>query len=484
VTDPTTLSARDLRDLVAHREVSCEEVTQIHLDRIAALNPTLNALLTVDSEGALAASRDLDVRMARGEAPPPLAGVPAVVKDNLCTRGLRTTCGSKILENYIPPYDGTAVARLRASGAVILGKANMDEFAMGSSTENSAFGPARNPWDQSRVPGGSSGGSAAAVAAGLAPLALGSDTGGSVKQPAALCGTVGMRPTYGRVSRYGLVAFASSLDQVGPITRTVEDNFLLLAAISGADPMDATCAALSPFDPSTAQGDVRGLRVGLVTEQAGDGPDPEITEAVMRAARLLEDAGAKLVDVSLPHSGSALAAYYVLATAEASSNLARYDGVRYGSREEGDTASATCERTRTAGFGPEVKRRILLGTFVLSEGYREAYYLRAQHARDLVALDFERAFKSADVLLGPTTPTPAFPFGEKTLDPVAMYLSDIYTVPSSLAGLPGLSIPCGFTRAGLPVGAQLVGRPFEELVLYRAALFLERSLGLARRAPL
>jgi aspartyl-tRNA(Asn)/glutamyl-tRNA(Gln) amidotransferase subunit A len=480
---PLGLSAVALHDLVTRREISCTEVVRAHLDRIGERNPALNAVQTPDPEGALAAAADLDARLARGETPPPLAGVPVLVKDNLCTRGLRTTCGSKILENYIPPYDATCVSRLREAGAVILGKTVLDEFAMGSSTENSAFGPARNPWDPSRVPGGSSGGSASAVAAGMAPLALGSDTGGSVKQPAALCGVAGLRPTYGRVSRFGLVAFASSLDQVGTLARRVEDAFLLLGTISGADPRDATCADLPPLSPERPEGGVRGMKFGLVREHFEDGLDAEVRSAVLGAARLLEGAGAEVREVSLPHAKYALAAYYILATAEASANLARYDGVRYGPRIGGPTAAASCERTRTALFGPEVKRRILMGAFVLSEGYRDAYYLRARRARDLVASDFSRALRDVDLLLGPTTPTPAFPLGEKVEDPVAMYLSDIFTVPSNIAGLPGLSVPCGFSSAGLPMGLQLVGSPFEERTLARAGLFLESALEIIEKGP-
>lgn len=483
MSDTTALGARALRDLVARRDISCEEVARAHIEKALRINPALNALLALDPERAMEDARGLDQRMAHGEPAPALAGVPVVVKDNICTRGLKTTCGSKILGDYVPPYDATAVERLREAGAVLLAKANMDEFAMGSSTENSAYGPARNPWDLSRVPGGSSGGSAASVAAGIAPLALGSDTGGSVKQPAALCGTVGLRPTYGRVSRYGLVAFASSLDQIGPITRTVEDNLLLLSILSGADSRDSTCSTVPPPAAKMPEDGGRGLRVGVVREHFDGALDPEVRASALKAAGLLKEAGAEVVDVSLPHSGYALAAYYVLATAEASSNLARFDGVRYGPRMGGETAASSCERTRTALFGPEVKRRILLGTFVLSEGYREAYYLRALQARNLVTDDFEKAFARVDVLLGPTTPTTAFPIGEKAQDPLAMYLSDVYTVPSNLAGLPGLSVPIGFSRHGLPMGAQLVGRRFEERTLYRAGLLLERALDLGSIKP-
>ncbi len=474
--------ASAIREAVGRGEVSCEEVAAAHLERVESLGPRLNAVLTVTRDEALGAARRWDAARARGEDLPPLAGVPVLVKDNLCTRGVRTTCGSRILERYVPPYDATAWARLASAGAVLLGKANLDEFAMGSSNENSAFGPVANPWDGTRVPGGSSGGSAAGVASGMAPLALGSDTGGSVRQPAALCGAVGLKPTYGRVSRYGLVAFASSLDQVGPITRTVEDNALLLAAISGADARDATCAALAPFDPRDGLGDVRGLRVGLLKEHL-DACDAEVADSVRRCARALEEGGASLAEASLPHAGYALDTYYILADAEASSNLARFDGVRFGLRVEGGDLAGTYEATRSRGFGPEVKRRILLGTYVLSAGYYEAYYLRAQKARTLCRRDFDGAFSGSDVLLGPTSPTAAFPVGAKVRDPLAMYLSDVCTIPASLGGFPALSVPCGFTGAGLPVGAQLVAPHYREDLLYRAGRHCERAMGLVDRHP-
>ncbi len=476
-------TARQLRDAVGAGEISCQEIVRHHLNRIEALNPALNAFLTVTPEGALKEARRWDAARAQGEPLPPLAGVPVVLKDNLCTRGVRTTCGSRILETYAPPYDATAVERLRAAGAIILGKANMDEFAMGSSTENSAFGPSKNPWDTSRVPGGSSGGSAAAVAAGLAPLALGSDTGGSVKQPAALCGLVGMRPTYGRVSRHGLVAFASSLDQVGPFSRTVEDNLLLLSTISGHDPRDSTSAERPALDGLMPDDGVAGLRVGLPKEHFGEGVDPEAAEAVRLCARLLEAAGARVEEVSLPHDDLAVATYYVLADAEASSNLARYDGIRYGLCASRDDLAEQYEATRGEGFGAEVKRRVLLGTFVLSSGYYEAYYGRALSARALCRQDFEHAFERVDLLLGPTSPTPAFSLGAKVDDPLAMYLSDVFTIPSCLGGFPGLSFPCGFSSSGLPLGAQLVGPKWTEGTVYRAALHLERVLGLTDRHP-
>jgi aspartyl-tRNA(Asn)/glutamyl-tRNA(Gln) amidotransferase subunit A len=405
----------------------------------------------------------------------------------VCVRGLPATCGSRILERFIPPFDATFVERLRAAGAVILGKTNMDEFAMGSSTEHSAYLRTRNPWDPERVPGGSSGGSAAAVAAGEVPLAVGTDTGGSIRQPAAFTGTVGLKPTYGRVSRYGLVAFASSLDQAGPIGRTVEDAALGLQAMAGADPRDMTCATHRVGDYAGAAGgkgrSVAGLRVGIPSEHFGEGLDPEVREALERCRAAWAGLGAQVIDVALPHARYAIATYYIVATAEASSNLARYDGVRYGLRVPGDDLQAMYRRTRTAGFGDEVKRRIMLGTYALSAGYYDAYYLRAMKVRALIRRDFSEAFQKVDVLMGPTTPTPAFRFGEKLDDPLAMYLSDVYTVTANLAGIPALSLPCGFTRAGLPIGCHLSARSFDETTLLSAASALESALDVAASAP-
>lgn len=475
-------SAEELHRAVSAGELSCTEAARACLDVIAAVNPTLNALITVTPETALEQAGELDAARAGGGAMPALAGVPVVVKDNICTRGIPTTCGSRILSGYRPPYDATVVERLRAAGAVLVGKANLDEFAMGSSNENSAFGPARNPWDLERVPGGSSGGSAASVAAGMAPLALGSDTGGSIRQPASFCGVVGLRPTYGRVSRYGLTAFASSMDQIGPVTRTVEDNARLFSVISGHDPRDATSLTAGPESPAFEEG-VRGLRIGIPAEYFAEGTDSEVAAAVNRSASLLEEAGASLVEVALPHTSYAVATYYIVANAEASSNLARYDGIRYGTRAAARDLAEQYERTRSEGFGAEVKRRILVGTYVLSAGYREAYYESAQRCRTLIAQDFQRAFESADVLLGPAAPAPAFPLGSRTDDPLAMYLSDAYTIPASLAGLPALSFPCGFSKQGLPIGAQLTGKAMSEAVLYRTARVCEEGLGLLDRHP-
>jgi aspartyl-tRNA(Asn)/glutamyl-tRNA(Gln) amidotransferase subunit A len=462
-------SAAALRQRVALREVSCEEVARAHLDAISAVESRLDAFLAVLADRAIDRARALDRRLAAGEEPPPLAGVPAAVKDVLHIEGQPTTCGSRILEGYRPPYSATAVERLEAAGAIVVGKTNMDEFAMGSSTENSAFKPTRNPWDEGRVPGGSSGGSAAAVAARLAPLALGTDTGGSIRQPAAFCGVVGLKPTYGRVSRYGLVAFGSSLDQVGPLARTVEDVALAAAPLFGRDPRDSTSADVPAGDPAGALGrGASGLRVGVPRAFLARGVEAATMARFEEALAELARAGATLVDVELPHLPHAVATYYLVATAEASSNLARYDGVRYGRREGGPSdLRSMYGRTRDAGFGPEVKRRIILGTFALSSGYYDAYYLRAQKVRALIRRDFDRAFSVCDAVATPTTPAPAFRLGEKTSDPLQMYLEDIFTVPANLAGLPALSVPCGFA-AGLPVGLQLLGRPFDEEALLRA----------------
>ncbi|MEW6487758.1 MAG: Asp-tRNA(Asn)/Glu-tRNA(Gln) amidotransferase subunit GatA [Thermodesulfobacteriota bacterium] len=476
-------TASELRRLLDAREVTSEEVTRAYLERIEAVDPQIGAYLTVTPEAALDAAREADRRIGRGEAGP-LTGIPVGLKDLLCTKGVRTTCGSKMLEGFVPPYDATAVVRLREAGAVVLGKLNMDEFAMGSSNENSAFGPVRNPWDPERVPGGSSGGSAAAVAARLAAATLGSDTGGSIRQPAACCGVVGLKPTYGRVSRYGLIAFASSLDQIGPFARDVADASLLLQAIAGHDPLDSTSAAepVPDYGAALAAG-ARGLRVGVPREYFVEGTDPEVAAAVRRAIDAYRELGAEVREVSLPHTRYAVAAYYLLATAEASSNLARYDGVKYGLRVEADDLLATYCATRARGFGAEVKRRIMLGTYALSAGYYDAYYRRAQKVRALVARDFREAFAQVDVIACPTAPTPAFRFGEKTEDLLEMYLSDIFTIPCNLAGLPGLSLPCGFAQTGLPIGLQLLAAPFAEPTLLRAAHAYEQAAGYPNRTP-
>jgi aspartyl-tRNA(Asn)/glutamyl-tRNA(Gln) amidotransferase subunit A len=469
---------------VGGREVSAEEVTRAYLDRITALDRSLQAYLHVMPERALEQARRVDAAVAAGGSAPPLAGVPVAVKDVLDIEDVPTTCGSRILAGYRPPFTATAVERLLAAGAVVLGKTNMDEFAMGSSTENSAYQRTRNPWDLSRVPGGSSGGSAVAVAAGLACVALGTDTGGSIRQPAALCGVVGLKPTYGRVSRYGLVAFASSLDQVGPVARTVEDAALVASVIAGHDPSDATSAQVPvPDFRESLEGGLDGLRVGVPWSFLTDGVDAALMGVFRRAVSELESAGARVVDVVLPHLPHAIATYYIVATAEASSNLARYDGVRYGARaEDARDLAALYGQTRDRGFGLEVKRRIILGTFVLSSGYYDAYYLRAQKVRTLIRRDFEQAFEACDVLALPTTPTPAFAFGEKADDPLQMYLADIFTVPANLAGIPGLSLPCGLAR-GLPVGLQLLGRPFDEATLVRAGHAYQQVTRHHRLAP-
>jgi len=472
------LSAAEIRRRVWARSVSAEEVTRAHLDRVAAVEPRLDALLAVLADRALERARQLDQTLGSSEPAPALAGVPVVLKDILDVEGVPTTCGSRMLEGYRPPYTATAVARLEAQGAIVLAKANMDEFAMGSSTENSAYKKTRNPWDQERVPGGSSGGSAAAVASGMAPLALGTDTGGSIRQPAALCGVVGLKPTYGRVSRYGVVAFASSLDQVGPLARTVEDVALAASVLCGHDPNDATTSTreVPDFVAASAAGP-RGLRVGVPWTFLERGVEEGALAAFRKALALLEGAGAQIVDVTLPHLKHAIATYYIVATAEASSNLARFDGVRYGQRRPAADLLGMYADSREQGFGPEVKRRIILGTFALSSGYYDAYYVRAQKVRTLIRRDFEAAFASCDVVATPTTPTPAFRLGEKTEDPLQMYLEDIFTVPANLAGIPGISVPCGLA-SGLPVGLQLLGRPFDEVTLLRAARTFEAAAGL------
>jgi len=454
-----------------------------YLDRIAAHDAQLHAFLAVDGDRALAAARTWDERYARGDDLPPLAGLPVAVKDNICTVDFPTTCGSRILGRWTSPYDATVVARLRRAGAVLIGKTNLDEFAMGSSTENSAFGPTRNPWDPSRVPGGSSGGSAAAVAASFVPLALGSDTGGSIRQPAGFCGIVGIKPTYGRVSRYGLVAFASSLDQIGPLASTVEDAALLLGVIAGRDPADSTSVEVPVPDWGRALTEsVRGLRLGLPGEAFGEGLAAAVRDAVRQAARVLEEQGAELMEVSLPTISYALPTYYLLATSEASTNLARYDGVRYGLRVAAGDLYGMYTQTRGRGFGPEVKRRIMLGTYALSAGYYEGFFLKAQRVRTLVRSDFTRAFQQVDLVLMPTSPTPAFRLGEKVEDPLQMYLADVYTIPVNLAGLPAISVPCGFAD-GLPIGLQLIGRPFDEATVLRAAHAYQQATAWHRRRP-
>jgi aspartyl-tRNA(Asn)/glutamyl-tRNA(Gln) amidotransferase subunit A len=479
----TDLSAADLAGALASGETSSVEATRACLDRIEAVDPALNSFLHVDRDGALAAASDVDRRRAAGDPLPALAGVPVAVKDLLCTVGQPTTCGSRILEGWRPPYDATVVTRLRQAGLPILGKTNLDEFAMGSSTEHSAYGPTRNPWDPARTPGGSGGGSAAAVAARLAPLAIGTDTGGSIRQPGALTGTVGVKPTYGGVSRYGIVAMASSLDQAGPVTRTVLDAALLHEVVGGHDPMDSTSidAPVPPVVEAARRGDVSGLRVGVVKELGGEGFQAGVRARFEEAVALLTDAGATVVEVSCPSFAHALAAYYLVMPSEVSSNLARFDAMRYGIRVfpdgvEDPSAEQVMAATRDAGFGDEVKRRIILGTYALSSGYYDAYYGSAQKVRALVARDFDRAFEQADVLVSPTAPTTAFRMGEKLDDPLAMYLQDVATIPANLAGVPGLSLPAGLAEDGLPVGVQFLAPLQADDRLYNAAAALERLL--------
>ncbi|MBX5436943.1 MAG: Asp-tRNA(Asn)/Glu-tRNA(Gln) amidotransferase subunit GatA [Alicyclobacillaceae bacterium] len=476
------MSVHTVKEIVAslrRGEAKPSEWAARILECIRRADGRVGAFLHVDEEGALARAKSLDGQPVEGT----LFGVPYALKDNICTAGLRTTAASRILENYVPPYSATVADKLASAGAVLVGKTNMDEFAMGSSTENSAFQPTRNPYDLERVPGGSSGGSAAAVAAGMVPFALGSDTGGSIRQPAAFCGVVGLKPTYGRVSRYGLIAFASSLDQIGPFTRTVEDAALVLEAISGFDPHDSTSVdePVERFADGLDTG-VRGLRVGVVTDIQEEGLHPGVKQAVEQAIAVLQGAGAEVVEVSLPHSRYAVATYYLIAPAEASSNLARYDGVRYGRRADADTLLEMYERTRSEGFGMEVKRRIIIGTYALSSGYYDAYYRRAQQMRTLIRQDFDRAFERCDVIALPTAPTPAFKLGEQLDDPLQMYLNDMYTIPANLAGIPGISVPCGLVE-GLPVGVQILGRAFDEQTVLRAAHAYEQLRGFEMPVP-
>jgi aspartyl-tRNA(Asn)/glutamyl-tRNA(Gln) amidotransferase subunit A len=462
---------------------TAERIAGEALDRIARIEPRIEAFLALDRERVLAEARVVDARVERGEALP-LAGVLVGIKDNMTAEGYPATCGSRILEGFAPGYDATAVARLKAAGAVVAGKTNLDEFAMGSSTENSAYRKTRNPWDPERVPGGSSGGSAAAVAAREIPAALGSDTGGSVRQPAALCGVVGLKPTYGRVSRFGLVAFASSLDQIGPIAATVEDCARIYAAIAGADPRDSTASERPVGDPLAALGrGAGGLRVGVLREAAGESADPEALENFSEAVAALERAGASVEEVSVPRAPYAIPVYYVVANAEASSNLARYDGIRYGPREEAADLASFYADHRTRGFGPEVKRRILLGTFALSAGYAEAFYGRANRVRALLRKDFAEAFARVDAIACPTVPAPAFRLGEKADDPLAMYLSDVYTTPASLSGIPAISVPSGFSRGGLPLGLQLMAAPWREETIFALAAAYEAETGFTDAVP-
>ena len=477
------LTIHEARDLLSSRKISSVELTQSCLDRTDAVEDRVKAFVTLTGDGALEQARAADQSLAQADVPP-LTGVPVQVKDVMCTKGTRTTCSSRMLENFVPIYDATAVEKLHSQGAVLAGKGNMDEFAMGSSTENSAFFPTRNPWDLDRVPGGSSGGGAAAVAAREVLYALGSDTGGSIRQPAAFCGVVGMKPTYGLVSRFGLIAFASSLDQIGPITKDVTDCALVLNAIAGYDPKDSTSIPHKPQDYTDAlKPDTKGLRIGVPAEYFVAGIDGQVKEAVIAATNVLRDLGASVEEVTLPSTPYALACYYILALSECSANLARYDGVKYGySFKDTDSMWEAMEKTRQYGFGAEVKRRIMLGTYALSAGYYDAYYLKAQKVRTLIRREFDDIFQRVDALVTPTTPTTAFRLGEKTDDPVEMYLSDIYTVPVNVAGLPAISVPCGMAE-GLPVGMQLIGPPLSEGTLLRAASAYEQATPWHNMAP-
>ena len=485
--------ARAIAGDIAAGRVSAVEVCREALDRIAYVNPSLNAFNLIAEEHALERAAGVDRLRGTGAALGPMAGVPIAVKDNMCVRGMRTTASSRILDTFIPPYDATVISKLEQAGAVIVGKTNCDEFAMGSSNENSAYGPVRNPWAGDRTPGGSSGGSAAAVAASCVGLALGSDTGGSIRQPAAFCGVTGLKPTYGRVSRYGLLAFASSLDQIGPLTRNVADAALALSILSGADPMDSTAAREAVPDFAAAlNGNARGVRIGVPRAFVSEGVDPSVLAAFDEALSALRATGATLVDIELPHAKYAIPVYYLVCTAEASSNLARYDGVKYGYRspEASQGLKAMYSKTRDEGFGAEVKRRIMLGTYVLSAGYYDAFYLKAQQVRTLLKQDYDRAFESVDVVVMPTSPTPPFRLGEKTDDPLQMYLADVFTVSVNLVGLPGISVPCGLVDAPrpggvdrLPIGLQLVGKMFDEATILRVAEAFERTTEWSRQVP-
>ncbi len=479
------LTVHELHDMLKKGETTSQAITESVLGRIKAVDDKVKAYLTVTGDIARAQAQAADKRIKGGDTASPLLGIPIAIKDNMCTEGIKTTCASKILANFVPPYDATVVRKLKEAGMVLCGKPNMDEFAMGSSTENSGFFITKNPWDLERIPGGSSGGSAAAVAADECIGSLGSDTGGSIRQPASCCGVVGLKPTYGRVSRYGLVAFASSLDQIGPITKDVKDTALLMNVIAGHDPKDSTSTNVPAPDFTKAlKKEVKGLKIGLPKEYFIEGMDPDVEKAIRDAVKTLEGLGAKVVEVSLPHSDYAVATYYILATSEASSNLARYDGVKYGFRAQGAKDLLDMyTKSRSQGFGSEVKRRIMLGTYALSAGYYEAYYKKGQQARTLIKRDFDEAFKTVDVIATPTAPTAAFKIGEKSADPLQMYLSDIFTISVNLAGIPGMSIPCGFTKGNLPIGLQLLGRHFNEETIIHAAYAYEQATEWHKRKP-
>ncbi len=478
-------SLSDLSEMLSGGKTSSEEITKAFLDLAEKENKNIGAFLTIAAEQAIASAKESDKRRASGTSLSRFDGIPIALKDIFVTKGIRTTCSSKILENYIPPYDGTVVEKLKRLGFVIFGKLSMDEFAMGASNEYSAFGPVKNPWDLERTPGGSSGGSAAAIASGLTPASLGTDTGGSVRLPAAYCGLVGLKPTYGRISRYGIVAFASSLDQVGPMTRNVSDCAAMLSSIAGYDPKDSTSIPGEvPDYQSFLTGKIEGLKIGIPSEFFSDGIDAEVRSSVENAIKSYENLGAKTVPVSLPHAKYAVPCYYIIAPAEASSNLARYDGIRYGFRAKGDLSlDDLMKASRTTGFGPEVSLRIIVGTYVLSSGYYDAYYLKAQKVRTLIKNDFLNAFKKCDLIMSPTSTSCAFKLGEKSDDPVQMYLNDIFTSPVNLSGLPGMSIPCGFSSAGLPIGLQIIGRPLDEGKMLNAAYAYEQETEWKTRRP-
>ncbi|ESA38912.1 glutamyl-trna and or aspartyl-trna a subunit [Leptolyngbya sp. Heron Island J] len=475
---------RKLQQQLIKKERTAVEIAQAYLERLQTLEPKLHSFLAITADKALAQAQQVDAAIAAGEPIGSLAGIPIALKDNLCTKGIPTTCASKILEDFIPPYESTVTQRLADAGAIFLGKTNMDEFAMGSSTENSAYQLTANPWDTARVPGGSSGGSAAAVAADQAPISLGSDTGGSIRQPAAYCGVVGMKPTYGLVSRFGLVAFASSLDQIGPFSRTVEDAAILLGAIAGYDTKDSTSLNVKiPDYTQHLKTDLKGKRIGLVKETFGEGLDSDVAKAMDAAIAQLKKLGAEITEISCPNFSYGLPTYYIIAPSEASSNLARYDGVRYGMRSDTDNLLSMYKQTRAEGFGPEVKRRIMIGTYALSAGYYDAYYLQAQKVRTLIKQDFEAAFKDVDVLMTPTVPSTAFKAGEKVNDPLSMYLSDLMTITVNLAGLPGISLPCGFDESGLPIGMQLIGNALREDTLFEVASAYEQATPWHEKMP-
>jgi len=479
------LTAKEMLAKLEKKEISSQELLSVHIKRIQEVERSVHSFVTLSLNNALKQAEDIDNRRMRGESLGPLAGIPVAIKDNMCIKGVRTTCSSKILESFVSPYNATVIEKLKGADAVFIGKTNMDEFAMGSSTETSYLGTTRNPWDTDRIPGGSSGGSATACASGEAPLALGSDTGGSIRQPASLSGVVGLKPTYGRVSRYGLVAFASSLDQIGPIARDVEDCAVLLGVISGYDNRDSTSVNREvPKYSKDLKKSIKGISIGVPREYFAEGLDKEVEEAVRKGIETLQKQGCRVREISLPHTEYAVATYYIVAPSEASANLARYDGVKYGYRSRsGEDLIDVYEETRGDGFGPEVKRRIMLGTYALSSGYYDAYYLKAQKVRTLIKQDFENAFKDVDVIITPTSPTPAFKIGEKMDDPLKMYLSDIYTISANLAGIPGISIPCGFSGEGLPIGMQILAKAFDEETILRVAYRYQEVIDWLKKRP-